>query len=89
MRRDEREEGRRGVVGRLGMRVRDAERERVRSPEVPKEPVGGGLVGVVEAMFEYLSSIARLVAYTKHQSRRGRDSGPCFQWSSAWLRDGS
>jgi hypothetical protein len=46
LRSEERDEGRRGVVGRDGMRVRDAERERVRLPW-PKEPDGGGFVGGV------------------------------------------
>jgi hypothetical protein len=39
--------GRRGVVGREGIRVREALRERLRLLFCPKEPEGGGFVGVV------------------------------------------
>lgn len=48
-RREERELGRRGVAGREGMRVREAERERVAELRFT-ESAGIGFVGVLEDM---------------------------------------
>lgn len=61
LRSDEREEGRRGVMGRDGMRVREAERERVRFPW-PNEPVGRGFVGVVEAILRVVCGYGNCLA---------------------------